>query len=170
MKTSKRILLTVAGIFIALLITSMLVLRKDAQWVLAQAGYDLYEAAPVGEFTRLDFSDHWSVSIRQGREYKVELLDRELTLPKVKNIDGTLYFESDSSDSGDFRARIVMPFLKGIKAVGGSTVHLKRFESDSLDVILKDSVTFIGEEITVEFIDYQTTGNVRLQWKDNPME
>lgn len=170
MKTSKKILLTVAGILIALLITSMLVLRQDAQWAMVQAGLDKFTSVPVGEFDELDFSANWQVSIRQGRVHKVELLD-SISSSQIRNVDGKLHFFSQADPEGKpGRVRITMPFLRQVSAVGGSEIHLKRFHSDSLRVILQDSVTFIGEELVFEHVDYETSGKVKLRFKDDPME
>ena len=173
MKTSQKVLTIVTGIIVALLITSMVVVRNDIELIRVKAELESkYKAARVENFERLDFSANWIVNIRQGNEYKVELAVGEGMLkPVLKNIDGTLYFKVETVDSiissGNMLAKITTPSLKGIKAAQGTKIHLKDFQSDSICIILDNSGDFKSTNNHFRFLDFKTSGNVSLQLTDD---
>jgi len=175
MKTSQKILVVLAGMSLILLVTFLLVIRKDLQ--LFQIKTELannYKVIPVDNFNALDFSSHWDVKIWQGRAYKVELAIDEASMltPKLKNIDGTLYFDVDSTDNKgkitSLRAKITTPFLHAIKAAKGAMISLNDFKSDSIKVVLEDGAVFKGEENQFEYTSFKTSGDVSIQIIDDP--
>lgn len=163
MKTSKKILIGVAGVFIALLITTLFMLRRDIKLLIETQSVIEYKTKPVEKFSSLDFSPHWIVSIKQGKNCKVELDEEESKglITKINTIDSTLYLsvEADSLDekTGNIHVRITAPSLKLIRAAGDTKIEMKSFWTDSLTVILKDSSTFIGSKNNFDKITFKSS-------------
>jgi hypothetical protein len=171
MRTSKKILLAIAGFLIVLLIVFLMILRNSIQSIHSKAELKYkYKTVTVGNFEKLDFSSHWIVRIRQGKECKVELAVKgdSLMKPGLENSNGTLYFTVDSifvkENTDSLRVRITMPSLKAIKAVRGTEIHLANFNSDSLHVILENGCIFIGDNNNIRYVSLKTSGDNRLQF------
>lgn len=170
MQTSKKILLTVAGVLLALFVSSLMMLRRDLQTIHEQAQMtNPLTIVPVEQFKSLHFSGLWDVQARQGRVYKVELaFDKNSDyLPQIENINDTLYFSIDGDSSVRVRAKVIAPFVSSIQGVKGAKIHLKNFELDSMSVRLDDS-HLIGEENKLIHTSYVTTGNSRIDFIDDP--
>lgn len=177
MKTSKKILVTVAGILIALLVAGLLMLRNDLLRLLSQEeSENNYQEVPVDTFEALDFSSRWTVRIRQGREHKVEVAvaEGDALKSRLKNVDGTLYFHAESAGEQEtterIQARVTLPTLREIKAARGTEIRLESFEADSLSIILEDSVSFTGVENEIVHLSFQTYGEALIQWTDDPFK
>ena len=169
MKTSKKILLAVAGFIIVLLIITMLQLRNGVQSLQSKAELKhRYKAVSVGDFEKLDFSSNFVVKIIQGKDCKVELAAAEdSTLkPRLENINGTLYFKVNTAIEkkiiDSIYVRISMPSLLVIKAVRGTKIHLENFQSDSLSIILENGCVFTGNNNTIKHTSFKTSGENRL--------
>ena len=150
MKTSRIILITVAGVIIAILITALYILKKDYKSLIESQALIEYENVPVEKFVSLEFSSHWNVSVRQGKECKVEVAVKEHgnVVPKLINEDGTLYFNTEAllDDTPDIiHARVTVPLLQEIKASGNTKIQMKHFWADSITIILDDSSKFYGK-------------------------
>ncbi len=171
MKTSKKILISTAGILIAIFITGLMFFRSEVNSIMASADLKMpFSATEVGEFYNLDFSSNWTVNIRQGRRHEVEVARDGTFEPKVENIQGTLYFKIDSTSSdgeGNLYARITTPDIKKIKATGTTRIELKNFQSDSLTVILEDRGIFISDKNTIKHVFYQTSGEASIEFTDD---
>ncbi len=128
----------------------------------------------VDPFEALDFSAHWIVRIKQGREHKVEVAVAEGggLKPTLENVDGTLYFHAERTNRPEttegLRARITVLSLREIKAVRGTEIRLENFEIDSLHIILEDGGSFTGVESKIEHVSFQTSGEARIEWTDDP--
>lgn len=171
MKTSKKIIIMVAGLFIVLFMISLAILRKDLQKMLWEADLkNKYKTVAVGNFDALDFSANWKVKIIQGKECKLELsMKEDSTLkPGLENSNGTLYFRSDTSkgkeNSRSITARVTMPSLKSIKAVSGANILLESFTSDSLTIVLENGGTFTGRDNQFKHLTFKTSGDARLEF------
>jgi hypothetical protein len=169
MKTSKKILLVVAGFIIALLIITMLQLRNGVQSLQSKAELKhKYKAVSVSDFEKLDFSSHFVVKIIQGKECKVEMTAGEDSIlkPRLENLFGTLHFTVDTAiekeNTDSIFVRISMPSLQVIKAVGGTKIHLENFQSDSLSVILENGCVFTEYNNTIKHTFFKTSGENRL--------
>ena len=174
MKTSKKILVTVAGILIVLLAAGLLMLRNDLLRLLSQEKPENnYQEVPVAPFEALDFSAYWTVRIKQGRKHKVKVAVEGGGLkPRLENVEGTLYFHAGRADeqamTKKMRARVILPSLREIKAARDTEIQLENFKSDSLHVILKDSGSFTGVENEIVHLSLQTFGEARIRWTDDP--
>jgi hypothetical protein len=153
MKTSKKIIITVAIILTAIWIITLLVVRQDIQTILAARKLVEYQPVPVEKFSRLVFSDNWTVTVRQGKDCSVELGAGEggHLVPDIKNISGTL----NLSCTTQAYARITAPSLQVIQAVGHTSIDMKNFWSDSLIVILGDSSSFTGRQNDFKYISFK---------------
>jgi hypothetical protein len=172
MKTSKKIILTIAGLFIALLLISLAILRKDLQEMLLEADLkNKYKTVAVGDFEALDFSANWKVKIIQGKECKLELsMKEDSTLkPGLENSNGTLYFKPDTTsgkgNSGSMVARVTLPSLKTIKATSGTKILLENFKSDSLTIVLHGG-TFTGKNNKFKHLSFKASGEAQLEFTD----
>ena len=87
MKTSEKILVSVGVLILLLLIAMMLLIRHTVQPLQSTAGLKHnYKAVSADNFNKLDLSSHFIVSIKQGKECKVELASGEdsVLTPRLK--------------------------------------------------------------------------------------
>lgn len=165
MKTSKKLLLIIAGILIGILISTLILLRKDIKTLLAREILMEYKIVPSDKFVALDFSDNWIVTIKQGSNCKVELAVNENNNlhPVLENNDGTLYFTTDTTQEGNnsesIHAKITAPLLHVIKASDGTEILMKNFWSDSITIILSDSSKFSGKNNDFTNIIFKASDN-----------
>ncbi len=159
MKTSKKILVTIAFILLALWALTLFVVRKDMRSMMASQPSIAYLPQAVDKFDRLDLSSNWTINIKQGKDCKleIEVVEQDSLKPKLENINGTLYLASTKS----IHARITAPSLQVIKASGDTKIQMKTFWSDSLTVILEDSSSFAGSKNDFDFIQFKASGLVR---------
>jgi hypothetical protein len=166
MKTSKKILLYVAGFILVLLIIYVEILRNTVQSVRSKTEIkNNYRTVSVGDFEKLDFSSHMNVRIRQGKDCKVEYnAEKDSVLkPICQNINGTLYIKADSSEKAvSIQLRIIMPSLLALKAAQGTEIHLENFASDSLSVILENGCAFTGNVSKIRHTSFKTSGDAML--------
>ena len=168
MKSSKKVLLGTVILIIAGGIVGLMFMRNHARWWLrkteAESGFRTMEA---GTFERLYFSEHWSVDIRQGNEYKVQVAvnDQPALNPWLENVAGTLYFKTDTSviNSGNVRAKVEVPDLQVIKAVRGTQILLRDFQSDSIRLELENGCVFTGRNNKFTYMGFTTSGDVSVQ-------
>ena len=165
MKTSKKILITVAGIIIAFLIAAMFVLKKDVKSLMESKVLVEYKTAAVEKFVSLDFSSSWIVTIKQGKNCKVEFaVDKNADFkPELKNLNGVQYIgfdvDEDQENVINRHVRITAPFLHIIKASGDTKIQMKSFWTDSLTVILEDSSMFSGNTSDIIKITFKASAN-----------
>ncbi|MGD2033605.1 MAG: DUF2807 domain-containing protein [Bacteroidales bacterium] len=165
MKTSRILIICLAGILVALLITVLIMFRRDIHVLLENQELIEYTVVPSEKFVSLDFSDNWSVNIKQGKDCKVELAIDEsiISKPDLDNRDGILYLSIDSisekANSDLIHVRITAPVLHVIKASGDTKIQLKNFWSDSLTVVLEDNSTFSGRNNDFATIKFKASGN-----------
>jgi hypothetical protein len=165
MKTSKKILITISGILIAILITTMLVLRKDIKTLMETQDLIEYKAVQVEDFVALDFSTSWDVFIKQGKDCKVELAMKDGTnlQPKLENKSGTLFLKVEASPEnnkpGYIYARVTAPILHEVRARGNTDILMRNFWSDSIHVVLQDSSKYSGKNNDFMKIIFKASAN-----------
>jgi len=174
MKISHKLLIMVAGVLIALLVTGLVMLKQDVRTLMAQSGLEnKFRAVPVEPFESLVFSSHWDVKIRQGRGHKVELAvngrDEEASVLEHKG--GTLYFNSGSllnnNASANLQARITVPYLHQIRSVGDTRINIENFDLDSLTINIDDGGGFMGKNNQIENLSFTTSGKTKLEIIDD---
>jgi len=170
MKTSKKILLFVAGFIIVLLILYVGVLHKTVQTIRSTDESKHHrKTLSVNNFEKLDLSSRLIVRIKQGKDCEVEIITDKNSLlkPSVENINGTLHCTIDSTlekeDTGSIQLRITMPLIQEIKATQGPEIYLANFQADSLRVILENGCAFTGKNNTIKQVSFKTSGDNRLQ-------
>lgn len=169
MQTSKKILITTGGILLALFVGTLMVLRSDVRAIYAKQAADVQlTAVPVEAFKVLHFSGKWNVQVRQGRTYQVEVaFDRQNRyLPQLENRNDTLHFLIKGDSSLVVKAKVITPILSGVKAENAH-VTLKNFEVDSMSIKL-DASHLIGEENKFIYTSYETTGDSKIEFLDDP--
>lgn len=156
MKTSKKILLTVAVFLLALWTVTLFMARRDMRSMLASQPAIAYKTMAMDKFTGLDFSSNWIVKIKQGKNCRieVEVVEQDSLKPELENINGTLYLTSTKT----IHARITAPSLQVIKAAGDTKIQMKTFWSDSLTVILDDSSSFASMKNDFDYIQFKASG------------
>jgi hypothetical protein len=163
MKTSKTLLIIVAGFIIILLVISLVVLRKDIGTLMEKQALIEYELVPVEEFASIDFSSNWIVQVKQGKDCKLELaMEEDCNLqPKLENNKGTLFLTAEATpedeNTGNIYARVTAPILYEIKARGNTEIVMKNFWSDSINVILEDSSKFSGKNNDFANINFKAS-------------
>lgn len=172
MQTSHKILITTAGVLLALFVSSLMVLRGDVQTIIeSKALTNPLTNVPVEQFKAIHFSGNWKVQIKQGRSYKVELaFDKEGNyLPQLENRNDTLYFSIQGDSLAQVEARVFTPYLNGIKAINGANIRLRNFDVDTMNFVL-DHSHLIGEENKLIYTSYVTTGNSKIEFIDDPFK
>ena len=169
MKTSKKILLAVAGFIIVVFFTAVMLLRNGIQLLRQNDRIATqYKEISVNEFDRLDFSSRWIVKIHQGKECYVEsTADQNSPLkPTVENRNGTLFFRVDTAlaktCTDSLFVRITMPVLRSITASRGADINITDFMCDSLLVTLEDGCTFSGTNYNIKYVTFKTSGENTL--------
>lgn len=170
MKTSKKILLFIAGFIIVLLIIYVGILHKTVQTIRSvDESKHQHKTLSVSSFEKLDLSSRLIVRIKQGKDCEVEIITDKNSLikPSLENIDGTLHCMIDSTsvkaDTGSIQLRITMPLLQEIKAKQGTVIYLANFQADSLRVILENGCAFTGKNNTIKQVSIKTSGDNRVQ-------
>jgi len=171
MRASKKILIIIPGILVALLVAALMLIRNDLAWLLAQEPKVTYEEFVVGKFSSLAFPANWDVKVRQAREYKVEIATEGIAgaKPMVENTDGTLFFAMSDSVAGvgRVRARITLPLLQTIKGGPGTKIDIGEFGSDSVSVSLENGGTFVGYNNLFKFLSLKSSGETSIQITDD---
>ncbi|MEP2025627.1 MAG: hypothetical protein ABJH98_08120 [Reichenbachiella sp.] len=169
MQTSKKILITTTGILLALFVGTLMVLRNDVQAIYAKHTAEVQlTAVPVEAFSVLHFSGNWDVQVRQGRSYlvKVAFDPQNSYLPQLDNSKDTLHFFIKGDSSIAVKAKVVTPVLSGVKAENAH-ITLKNFQVDSMTIKLEAS-HLKGEENKFIYTSYETTGNSKIEFLDDP--
>lgn len=169
-KGSKKIIAVIAVIFLAALVVSLFLLSVELQSVLDQEQKISYEEVVVEKFVNLDFSANCDVRIFQGREYKIELArDQAFISPTWGIINNTLYFYADTASATVQKIRITAPFLREINAGNASLIRMESFNTDSLDVVLKENAKFLSKENNIDYVSIKTLGASEIQLISDPM-
>lgn len=173
MKTNKKILFTATAFVIVLLFSTLLILRDSVQPLLQKAKVqNQYQVVYQEKFKGLDFSANWTVTILQGKKYKVEIASEDNEAPKTKlqNIDDTLYFKTDTTHSqknqGIRRAKITVPTLSYIRSAGGTKIQLIEFQSDSLSIYIDKGGEFTGYNSKFKYLSLKTTGHTQAKFNN----
>ncbi|MGL1885421.1 MAG: DUF2807 domain-containing protein [Reichenbachiella sp.] len=168
MKTSKRILLTLSGVLIALLITGLMLLRSDLHTI--RLGKVKKIAVDYGSFDQIKINGNWDIYVRQRGQIilEVEEPNLDITQSLIQNIDGILIFDMPAERSGRLKVRIGMPVLKSILADSGSIVNLSAFDTNSLHITLRNDSHFSGNENIIEYAILNTVGNSSIEIIDDP--
>ena len=172
MQASKKILITTVGILLAILVSSLLVLRKDLNGIIeAQAKANPLISVPVESFQVIQLNGNWKVQIRQGRTHQVEMAfdPNSSYIPQLESRGDTLFFSITGDSTSTVEAKIVSPYIHAIQAYNGANIRLKKFELDSLTILLNDS-HLIGEENKLLYTSYVTSGDSKLEFMDDPFK
>ncbi|MEO9475681.1 MAG: DUF2807 domain-containing protein [Cyclobacteriaceae bacterium] len=168
MQASKKILITVAGVLIAFLITSVFIVKDDLQTVVDNYGAThRYIAIPTDFFDKLKISSNWDVKISQGRDHKLEVINPDTLNAQLENINGTVHFMGDSTTETRI-ARVTVPRLQFIEAKGNAVVEVIDFTQDSMNVRISDSVFFISSDNSILNMPVSTSGYARVEVRTNP--
>ncbi len=117
-----------------------------------------YREYPVQEFNTLDFSGHWNVIIKKGKDCKLELAGEQGVRfqPDIKYVNSVMYLNNEMEPESDIRnVRVTAPYLKEIRGSGTTRFIMKNFWSDSIIVVLKDSSSFSGIQIDFDKITFR---------------
>lgn len=172
MKASKKILITTAGILIAFLASSIVILKGELRIVVDNYGKNgKYEPYEVSDFDTLLVDSNWEIQVSQGRDLKVEIVNEGFTEPNIYNEKGSITFHRQPpvslSGAKTRKARITVPNLKLIMALGNAKVELSDFNQDSLNVKLEDSVVFVSLDNVIDHMPIETFGKARVKFKNS---
>ncbi len=166
MKTSKKILIFIAGFTLIALVVVLVLLRIEIKAAL-KAENKPFEEVSLGRFTHIRFSSNWQVKIRQGLRFKVRLASKEAAIlkPKLTVKGDTLYMNIPPGKPGTLEARLLVPafMLKALEAKGNAQVYLYGYQSDTLRVAMQDHSVFTGKDNKVSQLDFTTSGQARIQ-------
>ena len=166
MKTSRKILVILAGIFVAFVVMYMALVRVHLLAYLENKNKN-FKVVEVQNFDRLYFSPRWNVVIKNGREYKVEIDETgAVQKPSLEYIDGTLHCKAVQGETGTINAKITVPSLKEIKSAQGTLVRMDNYKADSLTVVLEDGGRFNGNNNQIKYFSMKTTGSALVEIVD----
>ncbi|MEQ8472038.1 MAG: DUF2807 domain-containing protein [Marinoscillum sp.] len=141
MKQSKKVLSGVGIAILVMFLISVFFLKQEAKLVVANYQAESnFRTHEVGTFDRIVFGSGWDVIISgMGGEF-VSIQHNDTNNPKVRNDNGTLYFEMtrDSSRTAPVSVNIRAENIEYIKAASGTNIHLVSLEIDSLSVEVED--------------------------------
>lgn len=165
MQTSHKLLITIGGLLVGLLIIGLMLVRADFQVLLAKESRQNYYTLDVGSFDQLEFSRNWEVSIYQNRLHKVELVGQGANEKiDIYNDKGTVHFGESLSDSTKLKwVRIGTPSLRHIIAESGTRIELVNFKMDTLQVMLEGNASFHGDETTIEYLLLKSDGQAQFE-------
>lgn len=176
MRTSNKILLSVGIVLFIFIIISLISVRVALDKAVEAGGgvesYDksfdgkmLTQAYDIEDFSRVQISGGWSVSLREG-EYMVKITFPEQFQDKVKiNSQGSV-LSLDTAGLIDFRgshfkAEIQMPHLEALTSQGGMTAHLEGFEGDSLSIESGGGVQLKALDCRYTDLDLRLSGGIQ---------
>lgn len=153
MEPARIRIISIGALISILLITTMVIIRNDVQTHFEnQILQNKYKLIQVESFKQLDFSQYWTATIKQGIEYKVELLvaGNELAESTLEVVDGILYLRRDSTHSKEsqqnFLVTITTPQVMKIRAEGNTKICVQGFTADSLTLELEKGSYYTGRE------------------------
>ena len=173
MRTSRKILSIVGGIFLIYFVTAMIVVRNDIRTLLEKEGQDQsFINVPVEPFEKIVFSTNWDAQVKYGLRHKIEIQtdpNRTWTYT-VRNDQEFLRFEIDSTfDSNTkIKARITTPYVDFIQVDGNSEIEFSNFTGDSLWIVMNDNSIVTGRESKFVFLSQVTSGNAQFNLIDDP--
>lgn len=176
MKTSVKILLTTAGVLIAIMVTGITLLKNDARTIALKSRLiNEYGLVSVEPFDHIILGEGWDVKVSQGRAYQVEidleLIERSEAL--VKSDDGILHFMDalrDSSDTELKLARVTVPKLRSIEATKKTKILLRDYITDTLSVNMNGGGDFSSKENQIEYLSFKSSGESSFEWLDDPYQ
>ncbi len=174
-KTSKKILITAFGLVTVLLISSMIIIRDDIETSFTtRTALEGFKPLSVEKFERVDFSANWSVTIKHGPAYKLEIANNDSSVlkPRIHAENKTLYFSVDTIQStgalGNIRVRITTPELKAITSLRDTHIHLSNMKSDSLTLDIQDGCVVTGTDTRFKFVSFKSSGDARIELSTTP--
>jgi hypothetical protein len=169
MKTSKKLLIVLASLVIALLIAFLVVLRNDLHTMIDKGAIIKYKAIPVNHFERIEFDGKWDVRIIAGRSCKLELPTDSGNMGNtlIENKNGILHLmlkTNENTKISTMHARITAPLFKKIKAKNGTKIFMQDYTTDSIWFELEDSCFFTGKNNQFKYASFNTEGKSSLQF------
>ena len=180
MKSSKIALHALGGIVVTAIVATVVAGRitlGGGGVARAQVDLDPGEMTTVShdlrDFDSIEIMGTWSVTVRQGGEWRVELSSGEnfVRTAEVAVRDGRLSLKGTQTGSffgrsnDPFAARIVMPELKELDLAGGMRVTLSGFEGERLSIDVAGATELTGEDGRYDELDLSMAGasNVQLR-------
>lgn len=174
-KTSKKILITAFVFITVLLIGSMIIVRDDIETLFTtRTALEGFKPLSIEKFEHIDFSANWSVTIKQGLAYKLEIANKDSSEVKtlIRVEKKTLYFSLDTIQSTgtpeNIKVRITTPSLKSITSLRGTRIHLSNMKSDSLTVDIQDGCVVTGTDNSFKFVSFKSSGDARIELRTTP--
>lgn len=167
MKTSIKIILATAIIFLMFVFISVLMFRNDVKNLMSKQPKAIqYEPLKVKKFEALSFSGPFKVIIRQGSDCKVNMSASGKSKPKVEYLDNELNFSLDSAEINEpIYVKVTMPILNTLNSDGMVEIQMEDFTSDSLEVKMSGG-TFKGFFNTIKKTSYNVSGETQLLFKN----
>jgi hypothetical protein len=156
MKTSRKILITIAAVLVILWGAILLVVRRDMDTLMANNAVMVYREVEVEPFDRIEFSSNWNVIIKQGKDCRVELEDEDGTPPEMINKKGSLFLKTERN----LNVRVTAPGFREIKASGNTHISMKNFWADSLNLVLEDGSSFSGSKNDFDQVIFKVAGKI----------
>jgi len=168
MKTSNKILVGTGLLFITLILIIMIIIRLILG-TLPESGESYYDLGPeittnynFSDFKKIEINDNWSVTIRQGNQFGVEVTVPQSIAEKVEVevVGDRLTFTNDSfmRRRGRLEALVTMPSIDGITSEDVAQFDLDDFTCDRLQIKLDGACKVRARNNVITNLDLKCTG------------
>ena len=180
MKTSNKILfgsgLLIVTLIVLLLIVSLILLNKS---LTRDDSYDSLEQRVVTQYDLRDFkeieiNDNWTVTIRQGEKYAVEVSAPQHVLDRtrVEVTGGRLRFENHTRirRKGDLEALITMPVIERISSADAALIEVEDFTCNQLKIKLDGASKLRGRGNVITDLYLNCNGAAQIDLYDSSIK
>ena len=171
MKTSNKILLSIFGLIVVLIVTLLVKIRLDTGVVEAREKTEpAVREIPVTPFESITLSDHARVSLRIGEEYRVSINsiagDEAYLVIDASVNEGKLKLSLPEMNDGRHRwhqIQITTPKVKTITLHDNAALRVDNLRQDSLEINLSQAASLVADSMTLERLKIRATGGTQLR-------
>ncbi|MCK9484386.1 MAG: DUF2807 domain-containing protein [Candidatus Marinimicrobia bacterium] len=171
MKTSNKILVG-SGLLLATLILIFMIIVRIMLGVSPRFddSYDITEPDVItnyhfSDFKNVEVRDNWTVSIRQGEQFSIEVTAPQSVQEKarIEVVGDRLIFENDRfiHPRGKLEALVIMPRIENVTSADAVKVKLDDFTCDRLQIKLDGACKVRARNNVITDLDLKGTGATR---------
>lgn len=177
MKTSNKILVGTGLLFVTVIFILMIVgrimiggnpERGDDYENRVTTNYDLRD------FKEVEIHDNWSVTIRRGDRFAVEVNAPQSVLEntRVEVVDDRLVFENkrNAHQKGELEAIITMPGIEVITSEGAAMIEMEDFTCDELKIKVEGAGKIRGYGNKIANLRLESEGASRIDLVDSSVK
>ena len=171
MKASNKILLSIFGLIVVLVVTLLVKIRLDTGVVEAREKTEpAFREIPVAPFESITLGDNARVSLLSGNEYRVSITgsagDEAYLVIDASVNEGKLELSLPEMHDGRHRwhqIQITTPKVKTITLHDNAALRVDNLRQDSLEINLSQAASLVADSMTLERLTIQANGSTRLK-------